>query len=137
VRVVLATARPQALGDLAQLDYPYATHFLFDLPPNPTAVACQDFGQAGGGVAGLGAAVAVLSRPGAACVDTDLSEWWQFAPGFIRGAWTFQRCTEIVMPVEVSDANPMFLPCSTYGTPCPVPCIGVARVPTLHHPIQR
>jgi hypothetical protein len=119
----------------------YATHFLFDLPANPTEVACKNFADAGGGVAGLSAAVSLVLPPTATtagearagaqhpqaneapaaaaaaeedeeeqeeealaavpCLSADLTEWWAYNPGFIAGAWVYQRCTEILMPVEV------------------------------------
>lgn len=36
----------------------------------------------------------------------------QFLPGLIPGAWSFQRCTEVVMPVEVSSNVTQCAPCS-------------------------
>lgn len=91
------------------------------------------FDDAGGGVAGLGAVVAFLllsndndnfnddsgnihsSEHGTKkqCVPANLSYWWANTPGFIEGAWTFQRCTEILMEVEVGQNNSMFLHCDT------------------------
>jgi hypothetical protein len=113
----------QALTDMAQLDYPYQTHFLYDLPANPTSVACERFRAAGGGLRGLAKAAGVAirglgGRSSAGCVDADLSEWRAFNPGFIPGAWTFQRCSEIVMPVSVGADNGLFLPCSTLTKNC-------------------
>jgi len=99
----------------------YPTKFLFELPAHPTAVACSRFLEAGGGVEGLAAATGLVLRDQAkavdACIATNLSEWWAFNPGFIPGAWTFQRCTEILIPVEVGEDNPMFLPCNSTSLP--------------------
>ena len=96
----------------------YPTKFLFDLPAHPTAVACARFLDAGAGVGGLGAAAAlVFQNTSMGCLAGNLSEWWAFNPGFIDGAWTFQRCTEVLMPVEVAKSNPMFLACDTERVP--------------------
>ena len=88
----------QGFGVLSELDYPYPTSFLHSLPANPINVSCALFDEAGGGIAGLSAAVSLVGD-GDKCVDVDLTEWWAFAPGFIPGPWTYQRCTDLVMPV--------------------------------------
>ena len=54
-----------------------------------------------------------------ACLPLDPAAHFQtYNPGFMQGAWTFQRCSEIILPVAVSDSNPMFLRCSEFAPNC-------------------
>jgi len=41
-----------------------------------------------------------------------------YLPGFIDGAWAFQRCTEVILPCEVGATNPLFLGCDVFGPNC-------------------
>ena len=41
------------------------------------------------------------------------SSFSQYTPGFLPGAWTFQRCTDLVMAFSVPTTSRMFLSCAS------------------------
>ena len=151
----------QQLVVLAQLDYPYASHFIgTDLPPSPVAAACAQFNSSGGNNgsgdealwAALRAAASVAyNRSGqvGACLDLKAAsnggELQSMLPGLMPGAWSYQRCVDILIPNTVGmggdasgvagsgaggghnddgndgdddDAGCIFLPCRTYEANC-------------------
>ena len=106
----------QSLTNLAQLDYPYPTDFLYSLPGNPVDVACEMFAAAGGGIDGLVEA-ASLTLGKDDCISVNLDHWHAFAPGLIDGPWGYQRCTELVMPASVAPGG-VFLSCEEMDQNC-------------------
>eukprot|EP01079_Euglenida_sp_SAG-EU17-18_P004912 gene4912-889_t len=105
-------------GALAVQNYPYPVDFAGrSLPAHPPLYACSLQAQAPPGdlLAALAASLTWL-LPQGQCLD--LSPFPSYYPGFIPGAWTYQRCTEIAMPVAVSEGNCMMLPCSVFPSNC-------------------
>ena len=90
----------------AQANYPFPKA---PLPAFPAAEACNRFQNSSGSALQKLAAAVSLSLPtlkakvatknekNSSCVQADLVEWHKFDPGFIPGAWTYQRCTEVVI----------------------------------------
>ena len=117
----------QQLSDLAFANYPYPVG---TLPANPTAYTCskvhasaarvdaQQWGNAGAARDGDGwlplvAALSWRMRPsGGGCVALRGAFAAAYTPGFLPGAWTFQRCTDLVMAFEVRNTSRMFLRCA-------------------------
>jgi lysosomal Pro-X carboxypeptidase len=149
----------QQLVVLAQLDYPCASHFIgTDLPASPVNVSCALYssGAEGDGDAvlweALRRAVSVghNSSSGGQCLDLHAAsnggELQSMLPGLMPGAWSYQRCVDIVIPNTVGeggdasgqvpspsaaaaaaaalehladpDAECVFLPCAEYEANC-------------------
>jgi len=94
--------------DLAMMDYPYPTTFLAPLPANPVAAACRAIAklysteeelleQVFGGVS-----VYFNYTGGAKCLDLGYQD------DIGAGMWTYQSCTEMVMPFCYDGTNDMF-----------------------------
>lgn len=114
-------------GVLAELDYPYSVDFIgYALPANPVNASCKRLVDAKAeGASALGqlqAAVSVAYNSSGTlnclALDDAAATFVTFYPGFMPGAWTYQRCSEIILPVAVSETNPMFLPCSEFAPNC-------------------
>jgi lysosomal Pro-X carboxypeptidase len=119
----------QALFTFAQLDYPYkATFGAISLPASPVSVACGRFEHNSTALPllrRLGAAVSLLpaldpSLSPSGCVTLAENATFEATlPGFVPGAWSYQRCSEIVLPYEATAAtSPLFLPCSEFAPNC-------------------
>ncbi len=126
---VLVAYLQMLFGTFAELDYPYPVSFFnSSLPANPVNLSCARFAQtlaATGGdrVQALAASVALTPAPPGSppvCLPFSASGPYPEAlmPGLMPGAWSYQRCTEIVLPSAVADTNAMFLPCSEYEPNC-------------------
>jgi len=108
----------QSLTNVAQLDYPFETNFLFPLPANPVNKACELFAELGGGIAGLRNAASLTLGEKDQCIEVSLEHFHSFAPGLIDGPWAVQRCTDLVMPATVGEGNKMYLSCSEFDQNC-------------------
>ena len=142
VEVAVGYIQQQAFV-IAELDYPTPSHFIGrDLPANPANVTCALFAQAlaaeraplkgvhasAGALAGLAAVVHVATNysggaPGR-CTKVGAASFMETLPGFIPGAWTFQRCSQVIIPyatpenVPEGGARGAFLPCSEFAPNC-------------------
>ena len=111
-----------AFSTLAQLNYPYPVAFLgHDLPAHPLSIACAALSLPATDeqlMAQLrqAAAVALPSSAPPNCLNAS-SSFAQSTPGLIDGAWTFQRCTEIVLPFFVDSPSP-FPDCDSFLPNC-------------------
>ena len=100
----LIGALQQASMTMAELNYPYAVDFAgYSLPGNPCKLACSKFSSSGSLLAGLSQAASVVPQLApAGCLNTSaLPSFESSLPGLLPGAWTFQRCSDIVIPYEV------------------------------------
>ena len=108
----------QQFSDLAFGNYPYTVGAM---PANPTAYACARVqptasaavAQGGDGWLPLRDALAWRTRSngGGSCLALR-GVFAAYTPGFLPGAWTFQRCTDVVMAFEVRSTSRMFLRCA-------------------------
>ena len=112
-----------ALVKIATLNYPYPTNFTgTKLPANPLLLSCNKLHEAVAKGASplqqLHALVTVTwSVPSTGCTILQNSTW-AYLPGLIPGAWSYERCSEVIIPCEVTDTNPAFLSCSQYPPNC-------------------
>lgn len=95
-----------ALGTMAQVNYPYDTNFTRFLPGNPVKTACTNgkvdpASPDDGYVKGLAAAFTVFN--GKDCVPLSSTG------GGDANGWGFQCCIEMVMPIAQSGKTDMFL----------------------------
>jgi hypothetical protein len=109
---LLIAAIQQHLGNLATHNYPYQ---IGNLPAYPVNASCQLVG-AKEGIEALREVVSLVWT-NTTCTAL-LNHPWLYSPGFIPGAWTFQRCSEIVLPSAVAPSNGMFLPCNDFKWNC-------------------
>lgn len=113
----------QQLFVLAELDYPTPSRFIGrNLPANPAAVACRRMRSKSSLTSALSAAAAVAnpdignaSRP---CVSLRGISFQEMLPGFIPGAWTFQRCSQVLIPYHVGNKSSAFLSCNEFPPNC-------------------
>lgn len=111
-------------GTFAQLNYPYAVSFFNNtLPAHPVKVSCSHFQlakAASGGnlLTALAASVRLGGPKRPACIPVAANQVEALLPGLLPGAWTYQRCSELVLPASVEAGNPMLLPCSEVGYNC-------------------
>ena len=77
-------------------------------PPTPTPSLAAD------GWLPLRDALAWRYLPAGGCIALR-GAFSAYTPGFLPGAWTFQRCTDLVMAFEVHDTSRMFLRCGADG----------------------
>jgi len=113
----------QQLSALAFGNYPYPVG---SMPANPTSYACaaippanftSDSGFDEGGMPAasgwlpLRDALAWHYQKKGECLELE-SSFAAYSPGFLPGAWTFQRCTDLIMAFSVASDSRMFLPCS-------------------------
>ena len=77
-------------------------------PPTPTPSLAAD------GWLPLRDALAWRYLPAGGCIALR-GAFSAYTPGFLPGAWTFQRCTDLVMAFEVRDSSRMFLRCGADG----------------------
>jgi len=94
--------------NLAMMDYPYETEFLAPLPPNPVTVACSPLGRPVSGDRPLlqaifKAASVYFNYTGkASCLNLEDED------DIGASMWTYQACTEMVMPFCYDGQNDMF-----------------------------
>lgn len=103
----------QQLSALAFANYPYAVG---TLPARPTAYACASIvphaaNTAASGWLPLRDALRWHYEDPGECLALQPS-FAAYTPGFLAGAWTFQRCTDLVMAFEVASDSRMLLSCS-------------------------
>lgn len=94
--------------DLAMMDYPYPTDFLAPLPANPVNAACSHLSKPWANdtelLTHLFQAVSVYfnSTGNASCLDLGDED------DIGAGMWSYQACTEMVMPFCYDGTNDMF-----------------------------
>jgi len=94
--------------DLAMMDYPYPTTFLAPLPANPVTVACSSLAKPYTSDEELlsnvfGAVSVYFNYTGSSkCLDLGQED------DIGAGMWTYQSCTEMVMPFCYDGTNDMF-----------------------------
>jgi len=115
----------QAFMTMAQLNYPYPCDFMgASLPANPASVSCQRFEQKQrmGLLAALAAAVSVVPHldPAKSCLNlTHLAPSFEATlPGLIPGAWSYQRCSQMIIPYAAMPTAGLFLPCESFSLNC-------------------
>ena len=115
---ILVAALQYSLASLAVSNYPYAVDFLGNsLPGNPVDVSCNFTSGITSGIDALRAVVSLVWKTDSACVSL-LNSPFAYYAGFIPGAWSFQRCSEIVIPVNVSTDNAALLSCEEFPPNC-------------------
>jgi len=96
--------------NLAMMDYPYNTTFLAPLPPNPVNAACQSLAKSFKTDDELlmnvfGAVTIYFNYTGdSKCLDLGVED------DIGAGMWSYQSCTEMVMPFCYDGSNDMFEP---------------------------
>merc|ERR1712032_1600177 len=94
--------------DLAMMDYPYPTTFLAPLPANPVSAACvslaKPFDSEQQLLANVFAGLNVYFNYTGDSKCLDLGEEDDIGAGM----WTYQSCTEMVMPFCYDGTNDMF-----------------------------
>jgi len=111
------------LSDLAYANYPTPSSFLGKkLPAYPVDFACSKVAPVAESRAPWMPLVDALSwspyyptspyHPPGGCIALEIKFGTApYTPGFLPGAWTFQRCSDLVMTFSVGAASRMFLPC--------------------------
>jgi len=96
--------------NLAMMDYPYGTSFLAPLPPNPVAAVCEHLSKPYNNDTELlqlvYKAVNVYSNYTGESKCLNLME----EDGIGADMWSYQACTEMVMPFCYDGSNDMFEP---------------------------
>jgi lysosomal Pro-X carboxypeptidase len=117
----LVAALQASVIQLATSNYPYPTNFSLPLPAYPLNVSCEQLLAANNQTAlqQLYALVQLAwpKPPQFECLNLGASPV-RYLPGFIPGAWTFERCSEAVLPTFVGDDNPAFVGCSKWASNC-------------------
>jgi len=120
----------QQLFVLAQSDYPTPSDFIgHKLPAKPAAVSCARFtvtlAKSGNHLEALSAAVDVAisgtntdSEAARTCTLLEQKSFMDTLPGFIPGAWTFQRCSQVIIPYAAGAASRAILPCDEFAPNC-------------------
>lgn len=113
---VLIGALQYSLSSLATSNYPYTVNFLGnDLPANPVNVSCG-LAKNLTGLEALREVVSLIWKKGNNCVSLSNSPL-DYYIGFIPGAWSFERCSEVIIPTSISSSQ-MFLTCSEFPFNC-------------------
>eukprot|EP00045_Choanoeca_perplexa_P002500 m.24752 g.24752 ORF g.24752 m.24752 type:complete len:475 (-) comp11551_c0_seq1:59-1483(-) len=117
----LVAALQASIIQLATSNYPYPTNFSLPLPAYPLNASCAQLLAAKDQPAleQLHAFVKLAwpKRPEDNCLMLRVKPE-AYLPGFIQGAWTYERCSEIVLPTSISDDNPAFVGCSDWPHNC-------------------
>lgn len=99
-------------GNLGMVDYPYAANFLAPLPAWPIKVVCSNINRNDYSdedlVKAIAAAAGVYANYTGATKCIDLSSSATSNLGDL--GWSFQSCTEMVMPMCSDGVNDMFEP---------------------------
>lgn len=115
------------LQEIAVLNYPSGANFTgLRIPPHPAALTCSrilsalnetapsaPFREAAALRAGLTWAIAQRDPQ---C--TALSSFESYTPGLTKGAWSWQRCSDLIMAFEVASDARMLLPCASFAPNC-------------------
>jgi pimeloyl-ACP methyl ester carboxylesterase len=110
----------QAFMHLAERNYPYPVD---GQPANPAAAACKQFRRMHSALDGLAAAASVAPGmnplPGQCLNLTALAPSFQATlPGLMPGAWSYQRCSDIIIPYSANGSSSFFLPCDIFEPNC-------------------
>ena len=106
---------------LATSNYPYPTNFSLPLPAYPLNVSCDQLLAASNqsAIRQLHALVTLAwPKPVEEECLTLRVKPAAYLPGFIQGAWTYERCSEVVLPTFVADTNPAFVGCDSWPDNC-------------------
>eukprot|EP00730_Choanoeca_flexa_P008371 TRINITY_DN12479_c1_g1_i1.p2 TRINITY_DN12479_c1_g1~~TRINITY_DN12479_c1_g1_i1.p2 ORF type:complete len:501 (+),score=89.07 TRINITY_DN12479_c1_g1_i1:4202-5704(+) len=117
---LLIAAIQASIVSMATSNYPYPTNFSMPLPAHPINASCSKLVQASSlsSLHQLRAFVDLAwTMPNNDCINLGVSPV-AYLPGFIHGAWTYERCSEVVIPTAVGDGNPAFMSCSQRAANC-------------------
>lgn len=101
-----------AFSSLAMVDYPYPANFLAPLPGWPVDVACQQMLQGNSSstlIPRLVHTIAVYynyTGQSGSCFNIDN----EGSPDLGDEGWTYQACTEMIMPIAANGKTDMFIP---------------------------
>jgi pimeloyl-ACP methyl ester carboxylesterase len=104
----------QQLSDIAFINYPYVNGAV---PANPAEFACSRVPVSSGGWLPLRDALAWHYQQAGQCLSLQPAIA-AYTPGFLPGAWTFQRCTDLVMAFSVPANSTLFLSCGEFAPNC-------------------
>jgi len=133
---VLVGLLQQGYMTMAELDYPYAVDFAgYSLPGNSSVESCKRFtasiatsaegkNLAVSAVQRLAKSLTVVpqldpARSTGGCINASgYSSFEETLPGLTPGAWSYQRCSDILIPYASSARGPLYLPCEEFPQNC-------------------
>lgn len=92
------------------------------VPPNASTTATKSTSTTAPDTTVVATAVpntaALLTTTSTAACWNVTDDPLDYTPGFLPGAWTAQRCTEVLLPTGATAQTPPFLPCAEFAPNC-------------------